>query len=131
MDPNACFARLLQSVADGDVDGAGESFDNLREWIGKGGFPPDDVQSLASDLSDCLLGAADGADEGEEVFLDFRIYLTGSGHYRLNTGDPSYDPDHRGYCGAGSVSATDGDTDTVQAVLDCLDDCLDVFAQSV
>jgi hypothetical protein len=131
MDPNACFALLLKSVADGDADGAGEHFDSLREWIGKGGFPPDDVQHIATALSDCLLDAADGAEENEEVFLDFRIYLTESGHYRLNTGDPSYDIDNRGYCGADTVSATDGDTDTIQAVLDCLDDALDVFAQSI
>jgi hypothetical protein len=129
MNPQACFQLFLQSIADRDTESACEHFDNLREWIGKGGFPPDDVRSIADDLSDAMTNCE--TDPDGETFLDFRIYLTDDGSYRVCIGDPSYDTDHRGYCGAGSLDCEDEDCDTIGAVLDCIDDALEVFSQSV
>lgn len=42
MDPNACLARIKQAVADGDEEEAIEARADLREWVAKGGFEPND-----------------------------------------------------------------------------------------
>jgi hypothetical protein len=43
MDPNACHKALLEAVRDGDKEAIAQHADNLRQWISKGGFPPDFV----------------------------------------------------------------------------------------
>ena len=39
--------------------------------------------------------------------VDFRIYVRPEGNWEIITGDASYDTDHRGGCGAGSVDLAD------------------------
>ena len=42
MDPNACLTLLCDALRDGDRDAAIEALDNLREWLARGGFLPND-----------------------------------------------------------------------------------------
>lgn len=43
MDPTQCYAELLAARAAGDDDTMIQHALNLREWLQKGGFPPQDV----------------------------------------------------------------------------------------
>lgn len=40
MDPDACFAMLLENVADDEFAGAAELAESLQHWLSRGGFPP-------------------------------------------------------------------------------------------
>lgn len=40
MDPDECFAMILENIVHGEWTDAAESAQNLREWMMKGGFPP-------------------------------------------------------------------------------------------
>jgi hypothetical protein len=40
MDPDACFAAILEHISDGAWGEAAENAENLRTWLNKGGFPP-------------------------------------------------------------------------------------------
>ena len=42
MDPNACFADLLEALADREDFAANEHAQNLSDWLAKGGFYPGD-----------------------------------------------------------------------------------------
>ena len=61
-------------------------------------------------------------DDGEGCGLEFRLYIRPGGNLELNTGDPCYDTDHRGGCGAGSVSRYDDDDTILEILLDALAD---------
>lgn len=41
MDPNACYKRLVDALADGDVREASDAADDLYDWLRKDGFVPD------------------------------------------------------------------------------------------
>lgn len=41
MDPNACWQRLVDAIACGDVSEAKDAHYDLRTWIARGGFEPD------------------------------------------------------------------------------------------
>jgi hypothetical protein len=49
MDPQACFARILAAIADGDWDEYLSGFSDLGRWLRAGGFPPvvDSLGTLA------------------------------------------------------------------------------------
>ena len=40
MDPDECFAMLLENIAHSEWNDAAENAETLREWMMKGGFPP-------------------------------------------------------------------------------------------
>jgi hypothetical protein len=40
MDPNACYTRVIELLDEGDIFGAKEAANDLREWIARGGFEP-------------------------------------------------------------------------------------------
>lgn len=40
MDPNACWARLVSALEEGDGGEAKDAAVDLAEWIDKGGFVP-------------------------------------------------------------------------------------------
>ena len=40
MDPDACFAGLLDAVANGEAEAAYDHADNLLTWLDGGGFAP-------------------------------------------------------------------------------------------
>jgi hypothetical protein len=71
-------------------------------------------------------------DESDDTdTVEFRLYIRPDGNLELNTGDPSYDTDHRGGCGAGAVSPHDDDDDILSAVLDALAEAYDALTDSV
>lgn len=43
MDPEACYRRVIELRDSGDEEGAREAYNDLREWVRKGGFPPKDT----------------------------------------------------------------------------------------
>jgi hypothetical protein len=48
MDPNACVRRILDAIDNGqDADEFVSAFQDLADWLAKGGFPPV-VQSLGT-----------------------------------------------------------------------------------
>ena len=61
----------------------------------------------------------------EDRFFEFRIRLH-DGDWYLHIGDPSYDQDHRGSIGAGSVSVEDVETDIRAEVVRVLEQARDV-----
>jgi hypothetical protein len=122
MDVNATLETLLTAIATDDAETVSEASDNLREWIGRGGFLPVDLDSIAVHLAGNV--KAYGADCED---FDFRIYLTADGDIRAAFGDASYDQDHTGYCGAGSVAAGATLDDCRKAVAACLDDAVEFY----
>ncbi len=40
MDPQACLQRWIYAVARGDAREAREAWEDLRDWLAKGGFEP-------------------------------------------------------------------------------------------
>jgi hypothetical protein len=122
MDPNATLQNLLDGIAVDDTETVSEASENLREWIGRGGFLPVDLDSIAIHLAGNV--KAYGADC---EYFDFRIYLTDDGDIRAAYGDASYDQDHRGYCGAGSIAANATLDDCRKAVAACLDDAVEFY----
>lgn len=61
---------------------------------------------------------------------EVRVYLTvddGSMEWRGCWGDPSYDQDHRGSCGADSVSLTDAAADHAATAARLVEDALDAY----
>lgn len=40
MDPDECFAMILENIAHEEWNDAAENAENLRNWMIKGGFPP-------------------------------------------------------------------------------------------
>lgn len=48
MDPNACFAELLESLESLDLETAAERLADLSEWMGRGGFAPDTKAALVA-----------------------------------------------------------------------------------
>jgi hypothetical protein len=62
-------------------------------------------------------------DESDDTdTVEFRLYIRPDGNLELNTGDPSYDTDHRGGCGAGAVSPYYRDDTILECLLDALAD---------
>jgi hypothetical protein len=122
MDPNKTFSDLLNAVAMDDTETVSEAAENLLRWIDRGGFLPDELESIAAALEETV--KAYGADCEH---FDFRIYITEDGDIRAAFCDASYDQDHRGHCGAGSVAAGATLDDCRKAVAACLDDAIESY----
>lgn len=135
MDPNAALDRLLSAVARRDSAAFRDADEALAEWTRRGGFAPDELRALAEALrldADTLPVATGRRDDDESHdesdTLDFRLYIRPDGALDLQTGDASYDTDHRGYCGAGSVSPHDDDGAILAALLAALDEACESAA---
>ena len=61
MDPDACTRRIIHAARDGDVEDLHDALADLREWVHRGGFLPDQ-ENLAA-LAVAVLLAADLAVE--------------------------------------------------------------------
>ena len=48
MDPHACYIRLIEALAAGDVDESRNAAEDLATWISKGGDVPLWLQSEVS-----------------------------------------------------------------------------------
>lgn len=134
MDPNATLAALLAAVANMDSLAFRDADEALKGWTGKGGFAPDELQTLADDLrldADTLpvaTGRRDDDEASDDEALDFRLYIRPDGTLDLQTGDASYDTDHRGFCGAGVVSQHDDDGEILAALLAAFDEACESAA---
>lgn len=122
MDPNKTFSDLLNAVAMDDTETVSEAAENLLRWIDRGGFLPDELESIAGHLAETVKAYGDGCE-----YFDCRIYLTNDGDIRAAFGDASYDQDHRGHCGAGSVAAGATLDDCRKAAAACLDDAIESY----
>lgn len=47
-------------------------------------------------------------EDGDELTIDIRLQALENGEWMVHSGDASYDTDHHGYWGAGSISKDDG-----------------------
>ena len=121
MDPNATLQNLLDGIAVDDSEKVSEAAESLSQWIGRGGFLPTILEDWARHLKwYAKTYAADGS-------VDFRFYLRENGEFRGEVGDASYDQDHSGYCGAGSIAAGATLDDCRKAVAACLDDAVEFY----
>ena len=68
-------------------------------------------------------------DDGDGPYIDVRLQVLPDGEWTLHHGDASYDQDHRGYWGAGTVSPDDDDVALIETARDLVDQVLDVAAQ--
>jgi len=85
----------------------------------------DKMRRIAADLLALACAARDeAADDGCESF-DFRIQYDGDDAFDLHTGDASYDTDHRGFWGAGSIAASDDDATVAAALADAVNQAID------
>lgn len=131
MDPNATLAAMLAAIATMEAPTFDEYAGYLAEWLAEGGFLPNDLNTIADDLRDearklpHATGRRDEDEANEDDTLDFRLYIRPDGTLDLQTGDASYDTDHRGYCGAGSVSSSDRMRDIRVSVCDALSQAID------
>ena len=98
-------------------------------------FPSEDdvADALAAEAKD-LEPAADDADE-EDHYVDVRLQVYPDGQWALRVGDPSFDLDHHGWFGAGSLPRPSADApfalcDARMLARDLLSNAKDSFYQS-
>jgi hypothetical protein len=65
--------------------------------------------------------------EADDGWLDVRLQVTDGGEWAVRTGDSSYDLDHRGYWGCGSLSPR---TNCRELAADLIGQCADDAAQA-
>lgn len=63
-------------------------------------------------------------DDGDGL-IDVRLQIGPDGSYCFHSGDASYDQDHRGFWGAGTVSSDDGDQECAQIGRDLVEQAID------
>ena len=70
MDPTACYLEMILSMQDGDLETARDSALNLKRWLDRGGFYPQEVNILEVDghLARVLRITTPGAPSEPEVF---------------------------------------------------------------
>lgn len=136
MDPNATLEMVLEAIRNGDAETAAEYLGYLNDWISKGGFQPEQLATISDDARYAAhsIPAPTGrrdVDECHDDSLDFRIFIRPEGTVELATGDASYDTDHRGGCGCGSVSRHDSRKDIRAAVADAFFDAADSMIETL
>lgn len=128
MDPNATYQSIVDAVAADDTEAAADGRENLSTWIDRGGFLPAELDAMADTVYESLQSsAADIAEADDGIGLEFRIFIRPAGCVELSIGDPSYDTDHAGHCGAGSVAIGDTVADCRKAVAAAFDDAIESF----
>lgn len=70
----------------------------------------------------------DIADEEGNPSIDVRLQVYADGRWALRTGDSSYDQDHRGYWGAGSVSPDMKKSDVRSLAKELIEEAADQYA---
>ena len=128
MDPNVTYQMILDGIAVDDTEAAADGRDSLAAWIDRGGFLPAGLNAMADSVYVGLqLAAADIQEAGDDTGFEFRIFIRPDGSAELATGDASYDLDHTGFCGAGSVAAGDSLDDCRKAVAAAFDDAIETY----
>lgn len=133
MDVEKAYSMFCLHIANGEYEEAAEYYDSWANWCRKGGFLPQDIADMVRYLSPVL-------DDGGEGEIQFRIYLRPAnfdrwtanchGNIELCVGDPCWDDDHRGFCGAGSVDESAAPIHRLAALLSAFDEAFDSAFQS-
>jgi hypothetical protein len=63
-----------------------------------------------------------------EEGLDVRLQVYPDGSWSIHAGDPSYDVDHRGYWGYGTITDVDTEADLSELALDLVEQAQDAMA---
>ena len=130
MDPNSALALILTLVANDDIPAAIEIASGLSDWMERGGFPPDELTAAAADVESSRDDTYSSGPTGDDSdYIEFRLFLRPEGALELAIGDPCFDTDHRGYCGAGTVSADDTAADILAEIVSAFGDCVETMAQ--
>jgi hypothetical protein len=79
MDPQATFRRILDAMHDNDSDSFHEAFDDLANWLKRGGFAP-----AVSDLGWVEQSTA----HGERTVRRERIQTAAPHYYAIQTIEP-------------------------------------------
>ena len=111
------FCRSLAEALEGDVEAIVSQLQDVREEHENLTCPED-----GPCRGNCAIEA-----------IDVRLQLTArnSVSWQLHSGDASYDTDHRGYWGAGFVTADHDDESLTDLARDLISQCLDAAAESV
>lgn len=90
-------------------------------------FPsPEEIGAELASIADF----AEPEAEGEPGWADVRLQVWDDGTWAIHTGDASYDQDHRGFWGAGSLASDATESDIAQLAADLLEQALDDCAQA-
>jgi hypothetical protein len=136
MDPNATLAAMLAAIARADMETFNEHAEYLEEWTRRGGFLPAELQAVADDLATEAdsMKAATGRREDDESrddgYVQFRVFIRPEGSLELAVGEPCYDTDHRGFCGAGTIAAADSLDDCRAATLEAFREAVEAATSS-
>jgi hypothetical protein len=123
MDADTMFSEFLSAVSTGDTDTAFTRAVAICAALEDAETLPTELAWIETELADCrdsIFPVSDGFDS-----IEFRIYIRPEGMVELCTGDSCYDIDHRGECGAGSVSASDTAEDIRAAIVQAFNDATD------
>lgn len=55
MDPQATWNEMLNAMVEGDFEEAGVKADDLTAWLDRGGFPPQPLTRVLSDVWDTMI----------------------------------------------------------------------------
>jgi hypothetical protein len=97
-----------------------------------------DAREIARDLlqtaldaqTDAFPDAPHGPRPEGDAWLDFRVRTFDGVSFDLLTGDASYDPDHRGYWGSGSLAHCAEAGEVEDELEDAIEQALDSFEES-
>ena len=126
MDTDTLFSEFLSAVSTGDTDTAFTRAVAICAALENAETLPAElawIETELTDLRDSFFPS--GAPDCEDDPIEFRLYIRPDGLIELCTGYPCYDADHRGECGAGSVSATDTAEDIRESIVSAFNDATD------
>ena len=111
----------------------GSKFESKRrvvEEVSASQIPVDEVVAELKDIRDdmAVTPSEDGI-ESEDDFMDVRLQVLDDGSWMLHTGDASYDTDHHGSWGAGTMTALDTDEELLTLAQDLISQADDMKAQ--
>ncbi len=88
--------------------------------------PPDSFPGVADIAVELVVGSVDHIHGDQPVDVRLQVYPGGNG-WAIHWGDPSFDPDHLGYWGAGSVDCPISQADAVALAEDLRDQAVDDY----
>lgn len=134
MDSNASLELILSAIAaETWHEEASEACDGLKSWVGKGGFLPDRIRGIVADIRgesyEMFAACPESFECDDDIYLDYRLYIRPDGSMDIAVGDPCFDTDHRGYCGAGTIARHDTKMDIADSVMDAFFQAVDMYVE--
>jgi hypothetical protein len=92
-----------------------------------------DISEIAAELADIASTYAIEADPecDDDCYVDVRLQVNERGDWTLHSGDASYDTDHTGSWGAGSVCADQDKEACEETARELVNEALDSMAQGI